>query len=76
MGEDPMAQVVHDNRRSIEAALLNVRDKMREDGLRPPALPAELTHIEPELSHIKQNQLRPFAARLRHASVGHSWGVR
>jgi transcriptional regulator with XRE-family HTH domain len=48
LGADPMAQVVADNRRSIETAIRNIRVDMRANDLRPPVLPPELTQLDDE----------------------------
>lgn len=46
LGEDPMVEVVEDSRRRSEESIRRVRAAMREHGMRPPAIPPELAHLE------------------------------
>jgi transcriptional regulator with XRE-family HTH domain len=46
LGEDPMVKVVEEHRRASEITIRRIRADMRERGMRPPALPPELAHIE------------------------------
>jgi len=46
LGPDPMEHVLEDARRSMEKRLVQIRKTMRKLGIRLPALPAELRHID------------------------------